>query len=724
MPYKMPFHGTDCAPKFDGTSDTLAEFIDTYEECTDRAGLQGLDKIKGIIKYLEREDQELWAGLPEAQTSDYNAFMKEIKVMYLGWDGKRRYVPTDLQALACKYVQKLMFSGQELSAYLRAFRKIMQPLLNEDRIGKAERDHILMEGIPSEAQAPIRTHLMIKHPDHYPQDPYPYTQVYDAGQFVLPANAPPPTSVPNVQDAIPTLTPPAPFTRDQTPMPGTVIKREYRREASSFNNCAFCGSIEHFFTRCLEKQKYIDAGKCKVHEEMHKLVLPNSDFIPGRGLMKDKLDQYYANRATQEVRTSEGVMARLFYHANSEIDAIVEVGSSAFVHTIAHPDEEESDEDETVNLMQEALAYVTAKREQKRGAKGKTVHFDGVEIPPSTCPRPQPASKQVTVEDEIILPEVQASSSKSKGLEVAKIAPHNVPATNDSTEKTTLAPKSAVPAPSQSAPSSTSNSTPPQLAPPLSAPTAQSTTYRYAFALEDKEADKRIVECLLDSNLNIPVRELLAVSPDVRQHFHEFTTKKRVTVGMVSVHELLGQPAMDAWLKQYEGMRLRSDDGKIVADHFTPLRCIRATTIGGRTLTCILDQGAEVVVMPREVWKELGVPLRSDHSLNMESVNMTCDSTLGVIENVPLNFGAGPMYFQVQVTARANFNVLLGRPFFKLTSCRTFDLPNGEQDILLTDPNERKELRIPTLPWVKCIPPKESKRANSAQVDVSKKEDF
>jgi len=162
----------------------------------------------------------------------------------------------------------------------------------------------------------------------------------------------------------------------------------------------------------------------------------------------------------------------------------------------------------------------------------------------------------------------------------------------------------------------------------------------------------------------------------------------------------------------------------MVADHFAPLRCIRATTIGGRALTCVLDQGAEVVVMPREVWKELGVTLRSDHSLNMESVNMTCDSTLGVIENVPLDFGVGPMYFQVQVTTRANFDVLLGRPFFKLTSCRMFDLPNGEQDILLTNPNARKELRIPTLPWVKRVLPKELKRASSAQVDVSKEEDF
>jgi hypothetical protein len=85
MLYEMPFR----APKFDGTTDNLAEFIDACEQLADEAGLQGLDRIKAVIRYFERNDRELWAGLPEAQESDYNAFMKEVQVMYLGWDGKR-----------------------------------------------------------------------------------------------------------------------------------------------------------------------------------------------------------------------------------------------------------------------------------------------------------------------------------------------------------------------------------------------------------------------------------------------------------------------------------------------------------------------------------------------------------------------------------------------------------------------------------------------------------
>ncbi|KAG2050772.1 hypothetical protein BDR06DRAFT_974209 [Suillus hirtellus] len=129
---RMPVRGTTDTPKFDGTTDNLADFINLYEQLTDDVGLQGLDRIKGIIRYLERDDRELWGGMLEAQVSNYNAFMKEVKVMYPGWDGKRRYVLSDLQAIVHKYTNKTMPSYQELSNYLHTFKKIMQPLLAED----------------------------------------------------------------------------------------------------------------------------------------------------------------------------------------------------------------------------------------------------------------------------------------------------------------------------------------------------------------------------------------------------------------------------------------------------------------------------------------------------------------------------------------------------------------------------------------------------------------
>jgi hypothetical protein len=102
--------------------------------------------------------------------------------------------------------------------------------------------------------------------------------------------------------------------------------------------------------------------------------------------------------------------------------------------------------------------------------------------------------------------------------------------------------------------------------------------------------------------------------------------------------------------------------------------------------------------MPKDLWQPLDIGLWSDHHLNMESVNTSCDSMLGVIENIPLDFGREQMFFQVQVTEHSNFEILLGHPFFTLISCHTFNLPNGEQDILITDPNTHKKMCIPTLP--------------------------
>jgi hypothetical protein len=85
----------------------------------------------------------------------------------------------------------------------------------------------------------------------------------------------------------------------------------------------------------------------------------------------------------------------------------------------------------------------------------------------------------------------------------------------------------------------------------------------------------------------------------------------------------------------------------------------------------------------------------------MESVNTSTDEMLGVIENLPLDFGVGEMLFQVQVVPTANFDMLLGRPFFTLTSCCTEDLPNGKQDVMLTDLNTGKVICIPTNRWAK-----------------------
>ena len=237
-------------------------------------------------------------------------------------------------------------------------------------------------------------------------------------------------------------------------------------------------------------------------------------------------------------------------------------------------------------------------------------------------------------------------------------------------------------------------------------PTTTPTTnqYKYSFPIEDASANKRVLDQFLELPFAVNVRDLLSIAPEFRKQFRESTTTRRVPVGeTVSVNELIGRSPERLW-EQYEETLNRTDEGTIAGHHSVPLRCIEATLAGKQVVTCVLDQGAEIIAIRKDIWQKLGVPVRTDYLMTMESANKSKDATLGVIENLRFDFGAGEMLLQVQVIEKATFEVLLGRPFYALTSCKTVDFINGDQNITISDPNSGKEIMIATRPWLKACP--------------------
>ena len=159
----------------------------------------------------------------------------------------------------------------------------------------------------------------------------------------------------------------------------------------------------------------------------------------------------------------------------------------------------------------------------------------------------------------------------------------------------------------------------------------------------------------------------------------------------------------------------RNDNGLIVAHHSLPLRAIEVKIGESRhSVRGILDSGSEIVAMPKWIWEELGLPIRSDHTMNMSSANASIDMMLGVLENLVINFGAGKVMVQVQILARANFDLLLGQPFHCLMSANTEDFPDGSQTITLHDPNTGKQFALPMRLWSKgCLHCREKTQCNS-----------
>ncbi|EPS93242.1 hypothetical protein FOMPIDRAFT_1086373, partial [Fomitopsis schrenkii] len=127
------------------------------------------------------------------------------------------------------------------------------------------------------------------------------------------------------------------------------------------------------------------------------------------------------------------------------------------------------------------------------------------------------------------------------------------------------------------------------------------------------------------------------------------------------------------------------------------LRAVRPTINGFPGFECVLDSGAQMVVMRKEVWEKVGGTLLPEEGVIMETANRATVRTVGKANGLVFNFDDEvEVRLNVQVVDSAPFDVLLGRPFFAATSCVTKDHEDGKTEVTLTDPGTKKKVQVRT----------------------------
>ncbi|KIN96854.1 hypothetical protein M404DRAFT_106401, partial [Pisolithus tinctorius Marx 270] len=530
------------------------------------------------------------------------------------------------------YQSKPMRNQDDLGEYQRKFTKISALLIKTKKLAEMEQDSMFLNGFPRAIADRIRHRLSIVRTNLHPDDPYPLAEVVKAAKFLLTGSALR-SVVPMMGTAASPAAPPSSAYMLQVPPAGTVVKQEYNFQTQPppqqrRPGCGFCADPNHWTRMCALVEVYIRAGKITRGTD-NRLYLADGSRIPRFpecNSLREAVDRVMADRDQASARattpaaprnTAAQGTANLFCVAHPEIDVQLEIQPSAFLNTVQDADEPVADLADPDFQAYVAQAWATYQADKgNKGAvipRGKKARFDGVEISarPAACPAnpPRVDPRAATVEEEIISPGVQSSPARNQNQ------------------------------------------------------------YRYSFPLEDEAMPKRIVERVLETSVAMPVKELFAVAPEFRKQFRDITMAKRVTTNKievvrsddeegVQVNELTGRdPQRTA--RKYGDRVIRGDDGSIVAHHTLPLRCLEAKVPGTDvTINCVLDSGSEIVAMPRCVWEKIGLPLRCDHLMTMTSANMSKDTTVGVLENLKLDFGTGPVMLQVQVIEHANFDML------------------------------------------------------------------
>ncbi|EJD47114.1 hypothetical protein AURDEDRAFT_48316, partial [Auricularia subglabra TFB-10046 SS5] len=113
----------------------------------------------------------------------------------------------------------------------------------------------------------------------------------------------------------------------------------------------------------------------------------------------------------------------------------------------------------------------------------------------------------------------------------------------------------------------------------------------------------------------------------------------------------------------------------------------------------ILDGGAQIVIISKALWIDLGRPIDDNYpKITLESANKSREKTLGLCANLEVTVFGILLYLQAHVVEDAPFDLLLGRPFFALARTKEETMINGDSHLTLHDPNSNVALKVPTKP--------------------------
>ncbi|KAF8124195.1 hypothetical protein EV363DRAFT_1454736 [Boletus edulis] len=487
----------------------------------------------------------------------------------------------------------------ELGEYQHKFMKVAKLLIQARKLSDLDRDTLFLSRLPEHLKMQVQQCLLITKSTHHLSNPYPVEDTIEAMKFLLTGLAlhmllpPAHLTAPVAQPYYPAWAAPGPAfpTPQTTQLVATpVVKQEQIATQRVVNrNCVFCTDPSHFMGNCPHIEPYIQTSRACRGSDCQ-LCLPDRrriPHIPRTCCLKDCLDclPLLTTTVAAPIPTVTTGIISLTY---PNTDAILDIKPLVFLLPV-----DDSDDDEPLVISYPDFEPYIARawasfQADKAKPKGPKLCFDSVEMPPHRTGRPGP--RPVPVAEEIISPAVEAAC-------VIVLVPLR----------------------------------PTAQAPPTTQPIAFSSKSTIPGSLDI---------CSLSKAMPLPSVPLTESLRPPSPYRSKNPACGSIFFKQLWVNELAGKDPGS--MEQEFGDRVhRSNDGLIVVHHSILLRSLEARVVeAGQTIIAVLDTGSEIVAMPKQVWTSLSLPVWSDHVMTMSNANTSTESTIGVLENLHLDFGA------------------------------------------------------------------------------------
>ena len=203
-------------------------------------------------------------------------------------------------------------------------------------------------------------------------------------------------------------------------------------------------------------------------------------------------------------------------------------------------------------------------------------------------------------------------------------------------------------------------------------PTAPQKKYRLASDLSQTISVAQIGEKIMDTPVQLSVRDVLAVSSEVSVYLHEQTRKRRILIDGTPTGPTLAALNPIATAAATEAHADSVSAGHLKRLYACPSPKAKVTLDHNLKVSSLLDGGSEVNITPRGIFEKSHLAMDPDIHWRIDTYNTATneylgnDGPIGVCRDVSVDIGSVDVKQHIFVVEHSNHDLILGRPWERL----------------------------------------------------------
>jgi len=243
---------------------------------------------------------------------------------------------------------------------------------------------------------------------------------------------------------------------------------------------------------------------------------------------------------------------------------------------------------------------------------------------------------------------------------------------------------------------STAPTTVPTGAPSASEKPENAKKFRLASELNQTINPSTIAKKIMDTTIELPMREIFAVAPDVAGYIHEQTRKKRIPLTTPPVGTTAKPTTMEEVSDSVQVSAAMVNSTQYKSFYACPSGRAKVLIDDQIKVEALLDNGSEVIMMPRRVFERLELPIDTEIDWRINGYDTKTSAMLeeakplGCCHDVSIDIGGVGVKSQVFVVEYCNADLILGRPWERAVRARYINEDDGSYMVIIKSPDGRR----------------------------------